>query len=280
MPVRDAAPPVFEAENNRLVRPTHYLRDVIRHRTFLAYWVRRNIVTRYRQTTIGPLWALLNPLLSGLVYAFVFDLMLRVQTPPVPYALFVVTNLVMWSYSSRTLMTGPSALIGNLELVTRVRFPREFLPIGVWLESVTDLLLSLVVVALFYWYYHVPVTPYIFLALVVFVVHTLLTLGLTFLIAAASITVRDLTYIVPLLLQLALYVAPIVYPLQLVPEGIRNMYLLNPFGTIFAAYQETLFLGRFTLGRELTVCAAMSLVMLIVGYRLLKQEEWKLADLL
>lgn len=280
MPAPDVREPVFEAADNRLVRPTHYFRDALQYRTFLAYWVRRNIVARYRQTTIGPIWALLNPLLSGLVYAFVFDTLMRLETPPVPYALFVVTNLVLWGYSTRTLLTGPSALIGNLELVTRVRFPREFLPIAVWLESVTDLLLSLIVVALFFWVYQVPLTPYALLAPVVFLVHTALTLGLMFLIAAVSITVRDLGHIVPLLLQLALYVAPIVYPVQLVPEGIRRFYLLNPFGAIFAAYQETLFLGRFTLGNELAICAAISVVLLVVGYQTLKREEWKLADLL
>src|SRR5262245_35367464 len=113
---------VFEAADNRLIRPRDHLRHALRYRVFLAYWLRRNVLTRYRQTTLGPLWAVLQPLLSGVVYAFVFALVLRVQTPPVPYTVFVVSNLVLWTYSMRTILIGPAALLANLDLVTRVQF--------------------------------------------------------------------------------------------------------------------------------------------------------------
>jgi lipopolysaccharide transport system permease protein len=270
--------PVFEALDGRLIQPRDYLRNAVRYRVFLGYWLRRNLLARYRQTTLGPLWAVLQPLLSGLVYAFVFALVLRVETPPVPYAVFVVSNLVLWTYSMRTILTGPTVLLGNLDLVTRVRFPREFLPIGVWLESLVDLVLGLVVIGLFFALYQVTVTPYALIAVIVFIVHTAFTLGVTFLVAALAITVRDLLQITPILLQLVFYLAPIVYPLDLVPESIRAIYLLNPLGTIFAAYQETLLFGRFTLTRELAVAAATSMLTLMGGYRLLKRREWQLAD--
>ncbi len=272
--------PVFEAVDGRLIRPRDYLRNAMRYRVFLGYWLRRSILARYRQTTLGPLWAVLLPLLSGAVYAFVFALVLRVETPPVPYVVFVVSNLVLWTYSMRTILTGPSVLLGNLDLVTRVQFPREFLPLGVWLESLVDLILGLAVMVLFFAVYQVMVTPYVLIAVIVFVIHTALTLGITFLVAALAITVRDLLQITPILLQLAFYLAPVVYPLDLVPESIRTIYLLNPLGTIFAAYQETLLFGRFTLTRELTVAAATSALTLFGGYRLFKRQEWQLADLL
>jgi lipopolysaccharide transport system permease protein len=272
--------PVFEAADDRLIRPRDHLRNALRYRTFLGYWLRRNVLTRYRQTTLGPLWAVLQPLLGSLVYVFVFSLVLRVDTPPVPYALFVVTNLVLWTYSMRTILTGPAALLGNLDLVTRVQFPREFLPLGVWLESLTDLGLGLIVVALFFAYYQVPLTSYALLAIPVFVIHTAFSLGVMFLVAAVAITVRDLLHIVPILLQLALYLAPVVYPLELVPESVRRFFLLNPLGTIFAAYQDTLLFGRFTLGRELAGAAVVSFLLLFGSYRLFKRQEWRLADLL
>jgi lipopolysaccharide transport system permease protein len=272
--------PVFEAADDRLVSPRDHLRHALRFRTFLGYWLRRNLITRYRQTTLGPLWAVLQPLLGSLVYVFVFSLVLRVETPPVPYALFVVANLVLWTYSMRTILTGPAALLANLDMVTRVQFPREFLPLGVWLESLTDLGLGLVVVAMFFAYYRVPVTPYALVAVVVFVIHTAFTLGVMFLVAAVAITVRDLLHIVPILLQLAMYLAPVVYPLSLVPEPVRDLFLANPLGVIFAAYQETLLFGRFTLARELAVGGVLSLGLLVGGYRLFKRQEWQLADLL
>jgi lipopolysaccharide transport system permease protein len=271
---------VFEAADGRLITPRDHLRRALRYRVFLGYWLRRNLLTRYRQTTLGPLWAVLQPMLSGLVYAFVFAVVLRVQIHGVPYTVFVVTNLVLWTYSMRTILIGPAVLLAHLDLITRVQFPREFLPVGVWLESLVDLMLGLAVTGVFFAYYRVPVTPYALGALVVFLVHTVWTLGVTFLVAAIAIKVRDLLQVMPVLLQLALYLAPVVYPLDLVPAQLRTLYLLNPLGTIFAAYQETLLFGRFTLSSELAVAAAVSLALLAGGYGLFKSAEWELADLL
>jgi lipopolysaccharide transport system permease protein len=274
------APPTFEAADNRLIRPRYSLQDVVRHRTFLAYWVRRNILARYRQTTLGPIWALVLPIISGVVYAFVFGVFLGLRAGPVPYAVFAITNLVLWAYATRTILTGPAALLGNLDLITRVRFPREVLPLGVWLESLTDLALSSVVVAGFFVYYDVPVTRYTALAPLVFLVFSMFVLGVAFLTSAIAISVRDLIHVMPMLLQLLLYLAPVVYPLAIVPPAYRSVYLANPVAVVFAAFEETLFLGRFTLGTELAVSGAVSAALLAVGYRLFKQQEWRLADLL
>src|SRR6185503_10521344 len=114
---------VFEAADGRIVRtPFGHLGHALRYRTFLWYWVVRNVVTRYRQTTLGPLWAVLQPFLSSLVYAFLFGFLLHVNTPPVPYTVFVLTNLVLWTYSTRIIVGSPGALLGSLELITRIQF--------------------------------------------------------------------------------------------------------------------------------------------------------------
>jgi lipopolysaccharide transport system permease protein len=273
-------PLVFEAADNRLVQPRNSLEEALRHRTFLYYWVWRNISARYRQTTLGPIWALLLPLLSGIVYAFVFGVFLGLRTGDVPYAVFAITNLVLWTYATRTILTGPASLLSNLDLITRVRFPREMFPLSVWLESLTDLLLGLVVVAMFFVYYQVPLTPYMLIAPLVFLVYSTLVLGAAFITAAISVTVRDLIHVMPVLLQLLLYLAPVIYPVSIVPEPYRTFYLMNPLAVVFAAFEETLFLGRFTLGAELAVSAAVSFAVLAIGYRLFKQQEWRIADLL
>lgn len=275
---RDSPPIAFEASDGRLIHPRRPLVEAWRFRTLLAYWVRRNLVARYRQTTLGPIWAVLVPILSSLVYAFVFSLLLRVQTGAVPYTLFAMTNLALWMYTTRALQTGPAALTGNLDLITRVRFPREFLPISVWVESLVDLAIGLAIVAVFAAWLGAAPTRFTALAPVVFVIHSMLTVGLMLIVAAITVRVRDLIYILPIALQLALYLAPILYPIDLIPAHLRAWYLLNPFATIFAAYHETLYLGRFTLVKELMVCAAISLAALAAGYRLFKRQEWLLAD--
>jgi lipopolysaccharide transport system permease protein len=153
-------------------------------------------------------------------------------------------------------------------------------PLSVWLESLTDLVLGAIVVAMFFVYYQVPVTRYMLLAPVVFLVYSTFVLGIAFIAAAISVTVRDLIHVMPVILQLLLYLAPVIYPVSIVPEGYRDIYLVNPIAVVFAAFEETLFLGRFTLGAELAGSAAISIVVLVLGYRLFKQQEWRLADLL
>jgi ABC-type polysaccharide/polyol phosphate export permease len=273
--------PVFEAADDRLARSFgDHLRYALRFRTFLGYWVLRNVVTRYRQTTLGPLWALLQPLLSSLVYAFVFGLLLRVDTSPVPYTVFVITNLVLWTYSTRVIVSAPGSVIGNLQVVTRIQFPRECLVLGVWLESLTDLVLGLVVLTAFFLYHGMPLTIHALGALAVFAVHTTFALGVAFLVSAVAIVVRDLLYILPILLQLLLYLVPVVYPLDIVPHALRLPYLSNPLAVVFAAYQETLLFGRFTLYEPLAVSAVTSTAVLALGYTLFKRLEWRLADVL
>lgn len=274
-----STPRVFEAADGRLIQPCSFLAEIYRYRVFLLFWVRRNLVVRYRQTSIGPAWSILQPLLSGLVYAMVFSWMLRVQTT-IPYVVFVVVNLSLWTYTARSVTTGTTVLVNNLDLVTRIQFPREFLPLGVWIESLVDLALASLVVAGFFIAYDVPVTTSILMVIPILIVHSILTLGLTLLTAAVTIAVRDLVYVAPLLLQLALYLSPIVYPLEVVPDAWRDLYLLNPMATIFAAYDEALFDGTFTLWRPLGITALVSLLMLTGSYRLFKRREWKLADIL
>jgi lipopolysaccharide transport system permease protein len=280
--VKDVRPrPVFEAADGRVVRSFgEHLRHALHFRTFLGYWVLRNVVTRYRQTVLGPLWALLQPLLGSLIYAFVFGLLLRVDTGGVPYTLFVITNLVLWAYSARMIINAPGYVIANLNIVTRVQFPRECLVLVVWLEAMADLVLGLVVLAGFFVYHGTPLTVYAFGALAVFAVHTTFALGLAFLVSAVSIIVRDLLYILPIVLQLLLYLAPVVYPLEILPPALRPLYLANPLAVIFSAYQETLLFGRFTLYGPLALSAATSALLLVSGYALFKRLEWKLVDVL
>jgi lipopolysaccharide transport system permease protein len=275
--VRPTSGPVFEASDGRLIQPRNFLSEAWRSRPLLAYWFRRNLIARYRQTTLGPLLVVLLPVLSSLVYGFVFSLLLRVQTD-VPYVLFAMTNLSLWMYTTRSLQTGPANLLSNIDLVTRARFPREFLPLGVWGESIVDLFVALALMAVIALMFGITPGPAIVMAPVVFIVHSMLTVGLMFIVAAVGIRVRDLGYLLPIALQLALYLAPILYPIDLIPEKWRFWYMLNPFAAIFGAYQEAFYQDRFTLTTELGVAAAVAVVALVFGYRLFKRQEWLLAD--
>ncbi len=272
---------IYEAADNRINRTLReHLQYALQYRSFFVYWVRRSIITRYSQTTVGLLWAVLQPLLSSLVYILVFSVIARVSTEPVPYPLFVVTSLVLWSYFQRIVISGASSVVTNLDIVTRVSFPREFLPLGVAVEALVDLLIGIVIIAILFVLYHQPLTPYILLAIPILFIHTCLAIGLAFLLAGFSSYVRDLFQILPILMQLLLYVSPVIYPINVVPNSVRMLYFINPIGLIFAAYQETILFGGFSYGRELIVVAIFSVVLLFIGYRFFKKTEWRFADIL
>ncbi len=272
---------IYEAADNRVNRTLKdHLRFAFEYRAFFGYWVRRSIITRYSQTTVGLLWAVLQPLLSSLVYILVFSVIARVSTNPVPYPLFVVTSLVLWNYWQRIVFSGAASVVTNLDIVTRVSFPREFLPLGVAVEAMVDLLIGIVIIAVLFIVYHQPVTVSILWAIPVFVVHTCLALGLAFFLAGFSSYIRDLFQILPILLQLLLYLSPVIYPINIVPDSIRNLYFFNPLGPIFASYQETILFGQFTYGREIVFVGVFALIVLVLGYRFFKRTEWRFADTL
>ncbi|MCA0456851.1 MAG: ABC transporter permease [Chloroflexi bacterium] len=271
----------YEAADNHIKRNLRdHLRFAYDYRAFFVYWIRRSIVTRYSQTTVGLLWAILQPLLSSLVYILVFSLIARVTTNPVPYPLFVITSLVLWNYWTRIVISGASSVVTNLDIVTRVSFPREFLPLGVAAEAMVDLLIGGVIVVVLFIVYQQPLTPYMLLAIPIFIIHTCLALGLAFFLAGVSSYIRDLFQILPILLQLLLYLSPVLYPITNVPEHLRALFIINPLAPIFAGYQETLLFGTFSMGTQLAGVGVIALVVLIVGYWYFKRTEWRFADTL
>lgn len=271
----------FEASDNRLKRSLlGHMRYARHYLPFFIFWVRRGIKVRYSQTSVGILWAVLQPLLSSLVYIIVFSLVVRVSTGAVPYPVFIVTGIVLWTYSSRIITSSASSIISHIDIVTRVRFPREFLPLSVWVESLIDLLFGVVILIVIYTIYRHPIYPTAPIALYIFAVHSMLALGLGFIFAGLTSYVRDLLQVLPILIQLLLYISPVIYPLTFVPETIRSLFLLNPFGPIFAAYQQTLLFGEFTMLPEMLYVTVIALVTLIGGYLFFKRMEWKFADAL
>lgn len=273
--------PVYEAENNRLNRSTlEHIRYALRYWPFFLFWTRRSITTRYSQTSVGMLWALLQPMLSSLVYIVVFSLVIRISTDPVPYPLFIFVSIVMWSYFNRIVFSGAASIPMSMDIVTRVQFPREFLILSVWIESLVDLLIGLGIVALLFLIYRFPIQPTLPIAFFIFIILTIFSLALAFIISALNSRIRDFMQLLPILLQLLLYLSPVLYPLNLVPEAVRGIYYLNPLGAIFASFQETILFGRFTLLEPLLVIGFFSCVLLVLGYRLFKRMEWNFVDLL
>ncbi len=273
-------PIIYEAQNNRLRRTLwEHLAAAWHQRAFLFSLALRNLVIRYRDTSAGWLWAILQPLLLSLVYLLVFSLILRVPTE-VPYVVFILANVVLWNYFYRSITIGMLSVFGNIDLITRMQFPREYVPLAAWAETLVDFLIGMVIVLIFMAGFRVSFSWSMLVVPAVFLVMSWFTVGAMLFLTALNVKIRDLQQAVPIALQLLFYMTPILYPLDIVPERFRAVYLLNPLSVMFAVYEAAFFNGEIVFPVPFAVVAVLSLAVLWGGYVIYKRFEWKFVDML
>ncbi len=216
-----------------LIRPTRGLRfldlrELWEYRELIYFLTWRDIKVRYKQTAIGVAWAVVQPLSMMLVFTLFFGRLARMPSDGIPYPLFAYAGLLPWQLFSRSITESSNSLVVDQRLVTRVYFPRIIVPMAVNLAAIVDFLIAgalLLVLMPLYGIY--PGAALVWLPF--FLLLMLLTsLGVGFWLSALNMEYRDVMYIVPFLNQLWLFVTPVVYPSNLVPEGWRILYGLNP----------------------------------------------------
>lgn len=203
-----------------------------RRELFLVF-VWRDLKVRYKQTVLGIGWAILQPLLMTLVFAVFFGIVVRVPMDNgVPYPLFACSGLLAWLLFSQTILAGSQSLTGHGHLINKLYFPRLILPLANVCVRLTDFAAASVVLFGLMFYYHVGVTRNILLFPVLVLQIAMLGFGLSAWLAALHMKYRDLGSLLPVILQVWMFVSPIVYPANLIPTGWRKLYFLNPLAGI------------------------------------------------
>jgi len=246
------------------------LRQLLRYRALISALVARELKARYRGSVLGFLWSFVNPLLLLLIYNFVFTtVMPRAPGEGLePYALFLFCGLLPWTWFASSLLDSSNVLIAGGNLIRKVMFPAEVLPIVSVFAGLVHYCLGLVVLAAFFVYFGHPVTlaNLVWLPVIV-LVQLILTLGLSLLIAALTVHFRDLRDLLTNLMTLWFFGTPIIYPLTRAPESARWILNLNPFTHLAVSYQQALFrVEPFGAGRRLLIVGVASLVVLLAGY--------------
>jgi lipopolysaccharide transport system permease protein len=246
------------------------LRKLLRYRALIGALVARELKARYRGSVLGFFWSFVNPLLLLLIYNFVFTTVMPAARGEglEPYALFLFCGLLPWTWFSSSLLESSNVLIAGGNLIRKVMFPAEVLPIVTVLAGFVHYCLGLVVLAAFFIYYQHPVslTDLPWLPAIV-MVQLVLTLGLSLLIASLTVHFRDLRDLLSNLMTLWFFGTPIIYPLSRAPESARWILNLNPFTHLAVAYQDVLFrVEPFTAWRRLLIVGAMSVVVFAAGY--------------
>ncbi len=249
-------------------------------RELLWVWTAREVRVRYKQSLLGIVWAILQPLAFTLMFTVVFSFVVKVPTDGIPYPIFSFTALLPWTLLTASISFGVSSLVSNMNLVTKIYFPREILPLAAMAAAIVDFLVaSLIYVGMLIWY-RLPIYPTALLLPLLLAVQTALTLGIVLFGAAALVFYRDIRFMVPLTLQLWLYASPVIYPASLIPAQWQWLYGLNPMVGLLEGYRAILLHGAWPPLAAMTSAVVISTTLLITGYWWFKRVESSFADLI
>jgi lipopolysaccharide transport system permease protein len=257
--------------------PRPDLRELWRYRDLVYYLARRDLAIRYRQTVVGAAWAVIRPVTFAAVFATFLTLIGRVPTEGVPYAVFALTGMSMWLFISGSLMVTSSSTIGSSSLVSKVYFPRLTIPIAAIVPQIVDLAIAVVVVLIAMALYGVPLTPNILALPAVILLALVVTFGTGLWLAAYGARYRDVQHVVPFIVQIGLFVSPVLYPLDRVPDAYQALYSLNPVVGVLEAFRWCM-LGTSMPGELIAIPIVAGLLLFGVGLRVFARAETRFAD--
>lgn len=257
------------------------VRELWEYRDLLYFLVRRDVSIRYRQTLIGTVWAILQPLLLAAVFSVFLGHYADVPSGAgVPYPVFAVTGMVMWLYFSQAMQFASDSTVASRELIGKVWFPRMIIPIAAVLPPAIDFVPAFGVAFVVMLIYGVVPPVQILLIPLLAVLTLTVALGIGLWLSALNVRYRDIRLAVPFLVLVGLFVTPIVYPFDVVPEAAKAFYALNPMVGVLETYRWMLFPDADWPGTLLLVPLATSVLLLISGAVYFSRAERDFADVI
>lgn len=256
------------------------LRQLYRYRELLVTFSIREIKIRYKQTVLGITWAIIQPVAMMVVFTVIFSKFIKVSSEGVPYPIFSYAALLPWTFFATSLSFAIPSLINNSNLVTKIYFPREVLPIASVLAALIDFSIAGIIYFFMIFFYRIDVNLNIFLILPIMLIQIVFTLGMSLFLSAINIYYRDVRYALPLIVQFWMYVSPVIYSINVIPERFRFIYMLNPLAPIIDGYRKILTKGQAPDFYYLSIAATISLFVFLLAYRYFKKVEMAFADII
>lgn len=255
-------------------------REFVRAKELLREWTGRTLRARYQQSLLGWLWAFIQPATQAAVFTVIFTRLVPVETGGPPYAIFAYVATASWAFLAASLTDMTNALVDNMNLVNKIYFPREVLPVACMLARLVDFGIAAALFVGVAFYFRVPFFPAgLPMLLVVLLVQILLVSGMGLATAALNVFVRDVRSVLVLLVQVWFYASPVIYPVEAVPERYRALYSLNPMVGIIEGYRDVLLRGRWPNPEHLLPAAIVAAASFVFGYWLFKRLEFRFADI-
>jgi lipopolysaccharide transport system permease protein len=265
------------------IKPSHWIelnwRDLWIYRELLYFLTWRDIKVRYKQTALGALWAIIQPFFSMVIFSLFFGRLAQVPSDGIPYPIFTYTALVPWTFFANALSQSSNSLVGNVNLITKVYFPRLVIPLASTFSGLLDFAIAFVVLLGMMLFFGISPTVAVTL-LPLFVMLALVSaLGAGLWLSALNVRYRDIRYTVPFLTQLWLFATPVVYPSSLLSEPWRTLYGLNPMAGVVEGFRWAL-LGSQPSVNMIVVSIATAILLILTGVCYFQRMEDTFADII
>jgi len=262
------------------------LRELWQYRELLYFLTWRDVKVRYKQTALGALWAIIQPVLTMVVFTVIFGRVAKIPTNGIPYPIFAYTGLLPWGLFAKALTDAGHSVVSHRTMVTKIYFPRLAIPMASVLGGVVDFFLAfLVLIAMIIYYnfapgstYQIVFTPAI-LTLPLFLILAILTaLGVGLWLSALNVLYRDINYIIPFLTQFWLFITPVAYPANIFPEKFQILYALNPMTGVVEGFRWALLGASAAPSSGMVISVSISLIILVTGLFYFRRMEKDFAD--
>lgn len=277
-------PSALETENIPviLIRPSHgwvsvHLRDLWDYRELLYFLVWRDVKVRYKQTVLGVAWVVIQPIATTLIFTLIFGNLARMPSDNLPYALFALSGLIPWNFFASAFQRGGTSLVSSANLISKVYFPRLIIPIASVLGGLVDTVIVLVLLLVLMPFFGITPTLAILTLPLFFLLAIATALGVSLWLSALNVQYRDVSYLLPFIVQFWFYATPVVYPASLIPERWRLVYGLNPMAGVVEGFRWALF-GQEPPGPLLGVSVGFVVILLISGAFIFRRMEKTFAD--
>ncbi len=254
------------------------LLDIWAHRELLYFFVWRDVKVRYKQTVFGVAWAVIQPLFTMLIFTLFFGKLAGMPSDGIPYAIFAYAGLLPWTFFSHAVTSSGNSLVGNRNLLTKIYFPRMIIPGAAVAAGLVDFAIAFVLLAGLMVWYHVVPTWSILMIPILTLMTCLLALGVGMWMSALNVKFRDVRYALPFMIQIWMFLSPIIYPPTIVPERWRWALALNPLSGIIDGYRSALF-GRPFDWTALAVTTVFTLTVLTYSAYDFRRMEKEFADI-
>ena len=254
----------------------NFFKELYHYRELLKTNVKKDIRGKYKGSFLGILWSFINPLLQVLVYALVFPYIMKVETEN--YLIFLICGIIPWTWFITSISQGTTSITNNANLIKKVYFPREILPISVVTSGLVNFLISCLIILIFVIFGGLGITWHLVFLPFIIIVQYLFTLALIFVLSAFNVYVKDVEYIVAFIINMLFYATPILYTTEMFSGPILWLFRLNPLAHLINAYRDVFYVHHIPNLINLSILLGVSILLVVICYIIFKKLEKGFAE--